>query len=314
MQRGFVVGATRLWRRVWQLYVAQLVLFLSYIATIHYISHEFDIPHLMDQFNVAGLMDQPVETLTQALMLRFKPLNLDALPLYIVLMAVFPLALWLMLRWPDGMMVASVVLYLLARHFLWNLTSYPAGVWFFDPFAWQLLFMLGGWLALGGARRLRGLASSRLALILGIGFLIFALVMTLSSAAPRLQSPFPDALRDVFVPNDKTYLAPYRVLHLAALVVLVVHFIPRDAPVLSWPVFRPLIKCGEQSLEVFCVGVYLALVAHFVLITVSNSLIAQLLVGVTGLLIMIAVAYYRSWSKQVDALCLALLSTGQRKD
>jgi hypothetical protein len=68
----------------------------------------------MDQFNVAGLMDQPVETLTQALVLRFKPLNLDVLPLYIVLMAVFPLALWLMLRWPDETMVASVKLYFLA--------------------------------------------------------------------------------------------------------------------------------------------------------------------------------------------------------
>jgi hypothetical protein len=174
MQRGFVVGATRLWRRVWQLYVAQLVLFLSCIATIHYISHEFDIPHQMDQFNVAGLMDQPVETLTQALVLRFKPLNLDVLPLYIVLMAVFPLALWLMLRWPDGTMVASVKLYFLARHFRCNLTSYPAGVWYFDPFAWQFLFMLGGWLALGGGHRLRGLARSRLALMLSIGFLIFA--------------------------------------------------------------------------------------------------------------------------------------------
>jgi len=314
MQRGFVVGATRLWRRVWQLYVAQLLLFLSYIATIHYISHEFDIPHLMDQFNVAGLMDQPVETLTQAMVLRFKPLNLDVLPLYIVLMAVFPLALWLMLRWPDGMMLASIALYFLTRHFLWNLTSYPAGVWYFDPFAWQLLFMLGGWLALDGGHRLRGLARSRLALMLSIGFLIFALMMTLSSTIPSLQSLFPETLRDV-VPDDKTYLAPYRVLHLAALVVLVVHFIPREAPILGWPVFRPLIKCGERSLEVFCVGVYLAFVAHFVLITVSNSLFAQLVVGVSGLLIMIAVAYYRSWSKRVDRVVPRVAGpTGQRKD
>jgi hypothetical protein len=166
----------------------------------------------MDQFNVASLMDQPVETLTQAMVLRFKPLNLDVLPLYIVLMAVFPLALWLMLRWPDGMIAASLALYFLACHFRRNLTSYPAGVWYFDPFAWQLLFMLGGWLVLDGAHRLRGLASSRLALILSIGFLIFALMVTLSGAVPQLQLLFPDALRDVFVPNDKTYLAPHRVL------------------------------------------------------------------------------------------------------
>jgi hypothetical protein len=96
--------------------------------------------------------------------------------------------------------------------------------------------------------------------------------------------------------------------------VLVVHFIPRDAPVLGWPVFRPLIKCGEQSLEVFCVGVHLAFVAHFALITVSDSLFAQLVVGGCGLSIMIAVAYYRSWSKQVDRLAPRVaIPTGQTK-
>jgi hypothetical protein len=76
-------------------------------------------------------------------------------------------------------------------------------------------------------------------------------------------------------------------------------------------VFRPLIKCGEQSLEVFCVGVYLAFVAHFVLITVSNGLFAQLIVGACGLSIMIAVACYRSWSKQVGPACASRRHFGQ---
>jgi hypothetical protein len=300
IQRGFIVGATRLWKRVWQLYVAQLLLFLFYTASIHYLSHGFDIPHLMDQFNVAGLMDDPVAVLTEALTLRFKPLNLDVLPLYIVLMAAFPLVLWLMLQWPDAILVASIALYLAARHFQWNLTSYPVGVWYFSPFAWQFLFILGGWLALDGAHRLRGLATSRFMVLLSGSFLAFALAITLSDSIPLLQSLPPDWLRAVFIPNDKTYLAPYRVMHLAALVLLVVHFVPRDWPGLGWPGFRPLIKCGQQSLEVFCVGVFLSFVAHFVLITVSDGILAQLAVGACGLSIMIAVAYYRSWSKRID--------------
>jgi hypothetical protein len=248
VERGFIVGATRLWKRVWQLYVAQLLLFLFYTGAIHYIAHGFNIPHLMDQFNVGGLMDHPVDTLVQAMLLRFKPLNLDVLPLYIVLMMVFPVALWLLLHWPDAAMAGSFVLYFAARHFHWNLSSYPAGVWYFDPFTWLLLFLLGGWLALSGSDRLRGLARSRLALALSIGFLVFAFAMTLSNSIPALQLLFPGELRAIFVPNDKTYLASYRVVHLASLVLIVVRFVPRDWPGLAWPAFQPLIRaCCDQS-------------------------------------------------------------------
>ncbi|WP_240535233.1 OpgC domain-containing protein, partial [Bradyrhizobium sp. YR681] len=117
MERGFVIGATRLLRRVWQLYVAHLLLFLVYLTAVHYIAHSFDDLHLMDQFNVAPLMDYPVETLSQGLILKFKPLNLDVLPLYIVLMAAFPVVLWFMLRWRNAMMIGSLGLYWMARHY-----------------------------------------------------------------------------------------------------------------------------------------------------------------------------------------------------
>ncbi|CEG09215.1 OpgC protein [Afipia felis] len=300
IKRGFVVGATRLWKRAWQLYVAQMLLFLFYTATIHYVAHQWDLGHLMDQFNVAGLMDDPVDTLVQAMTLRFKPLNLDVLPLYIVLMSAFPFALWLLLRWPDMTMLGSVALYFVARRFQWNLTSYPRGYWYFDPFTWQLLFMLGGWLALSGGRRLQRIASSPIAMIGSVTFVVFALLVTLSDSLPALQPLVPIELRVLFVPNEKTYLAPYRVVHLLALLVLAVNLVPRNWPALTWPLLRPLIKCGQQSLEVFCVGIFLSFVAHLVLITTSDGVIVELIVGTCGILIMVAVAYYRSWSKEID--------------
>ena len=80
VERGFLIGATRLMRRVWQLYVAHLLIFLVYTVAVHYLAHNFDVPHLMDQFNVRNLMDHPVETLGEGLILKFKPLNLDVLP------------------------------------------------------------------------------------------------------------------------------------------------------------------------------------------------------------------------------------------
>lgn len=305
LTRGFLIGATRLFKRVWQLYVAHVLLFVFYLTSVHYLAHNFDIPHLMDQFNVASLMDFPVETLTQGLILKFKPLNLDVLPLYIVLMGFFPPVLWLMLRYRNWLMLASILLYFAARHFQWNLHSYPSGVWYFNPFTWQLLFVLGAWLALGGARTLQFVVQSRLVLILGVFYLAFALAMTLSAQFFELQSVFPQRLFEAFSPNDKTNLAPYRVVHLLILALLVVRFIPIDWSGLAAPVFRPLIKCGQQSLEVFCVGVFLAFIAHFVLETTSYAFVSQLLVGVGGLSAMTAVAYYRSWSKQIDKPVIA---------
>jgi hypothetical protein len=300
MERGFVIGATRLLRRVWQLYVAHLLLFFLYLTAVHYLAHRFDDLHLMDQFNVAPLMNFPVETLSQGLILKFKPLNLDVLPLYIVLMAAFPAVLWFMLRWRNAVMIWSIGLYLAARHYGWNLASYPAGVWYFDPFAWQLLFVLGGWLALGGAAASRVLLRSRILLVLSVGFLLFALGVTLAERIPELQAFVPDAIARAFIPNDKTNLAPYRVIHLASLVFIVVSLIPIDWPGLKWPVFEPLIRCGQQSLPVFCVGLFLSFIAHFVLKLGSEGVGAQLMVGATGLWIMTIIAYYRTWSKSVD--------------
>jgi hypothetical protein len=300
LKRGFLIGATRLSKRVWQLYVAHVLLFVFYMTAVHFLAHNFDIPHLMDQFNVAGLMDQPVETMTQGLLLKLKPLNLDVLPLYIVLMGFFPPVLWLMLRYKNWVMLGSALLYLAARHYGWNFPSYPSGVWYFNPLTWQLLFVLGGWLVLGGATRFVFLVQSRFVVFLSAIYLLFALVMTLAAQVTELQGIVPTGLFEAVSPNDKTNLAPYRVVHLACLIVLVVRLIPVDWPGLRRPIFRPLIKCGQQSLEVFCVGVFLSFIAHVVLEAVGDGYVPQLLVGAAGLAVMTGVAYYRSWSKSVD--------------
>src|ERR1700761_4163149 len=101
IDRGFVVGATRLTKRGWQLYVAHIILFVIYISSISYLSLPLGDSDITNEFNVAALVDQSTETLRQGLILKFKPVNLDVLPLYIVLMGFFPPVLWIMLRQPD---------------------------------------------------------------------------------------------------------------------------------------------------------------------------------------------------------------------
>jgi hypothetical protein len=300
IERGFIVGATRLTKRVWQLYVAHIILFVIYIASISYLALRFGDSEIINEFNVAGLVDNATETLRQGLLLKFKPVNLDVLPLYIVLMGLFPPVLWIMLRQPNWTMLGSIVLWLTARYFGWNFHAYPAGVWYFNPYCWQVLFVFGSWCALGGARKSMSIIMAPITLYLSIGYLVFALIMTMAGKFPDFGAMFPHWLYDAFNPNDKTNLAPYRFLHFAVIVIMVIRFVPKDWSALQWKVFDPVIVCGQQSLAVFCVGVFLSFVAHFELMLSSGSLFAQIFVSITGIAIMTVVAYYISWSKRQD--------------
>jgi hypothetical protein len=300
LERGFIVGATRLFRRVQHLYSAYIVLFVIYVVTITNVAAHYAAPDIITEFNVAGLIDHPVRTLIHGLFLESKPLNLDVLQLYIILMACFPLVLGILLFTPDLTLAASVALYVAARAFDWNLPSFPDGTWYFNPFCWQLLFVLGGWIALGGLEKCRAILKWPTLLYLGIAYLAFALVMTMAGRFPEFGKMFPTWLLDAFTPDDKTNLAPYRLLHFMVLAFVVTRFVPRDWPGLQWKIFRPVIKCGEEALAVFCAGVFLSFVGHLALTMSSDSVPTQIFVSSVGIAIMTLIAYYISWSKLQD--------------
>jgi hypothetical protein len=300
LDRGTVIGSTRILRRTWQIYVAQVFLFCVYAAGIGYLAIEYHDPNLDNIYNVHVFFEHPAHMLAAVLTLRYKPLNMDVLPLYVALMLVFPPILWAMIRKPNLVAIASVLLYLAARYFDWNVPSYPSGVWYFNPFCWQLYFVLGAWFALGGAAESLPLIRSRSLLILGTAYLIFALIMTLAGLIPQLRAVLPDWLYGAFNPNDKTNLAPYRVLHLAIIVLLVTRFMPRDWPGLQWRIFKPAIICGQQSLQTFCAGIFLSFAAYFFIYETSNAIWVQILVNVVGITILTLLAWYRTWSARVD--------------
>jgi hypothetical protein len=300
LERGFVVGATRVFKRARQLYIAYVVLFVTYIVTITDFAARYFAPDIIYEFNVSGLVDHPIGTLAHGLLLESKPLHLDLLQLVIILMTFFPPVLWVMLRKPDLAMAGSVALYFAARTWQWNLPSFPDGSWNLNPFCWQLLFVSGAWFALGGTTRCPSIFKSSSLLCFGIAYFIFALVMTMAGRFPEFGKMLPTWLFDTFNPNDKTNLAPYRVLHLIVIAFIARRFVSKDWRGLRWQIFQPIIKCGEQSLAVFCVGVFLSFVGHFVLTTGSGSLLAQIVVSAAGVAMMTLVAYYISWSEQDD--------------
>jgi hypothetical protein len=299
-ERGFVVTATRILKRVGQLYAAYVVLFVIYVDIIGQVAAQYAVPDIIDEYNVTGIVDHPVRVLAHGLMLQAKPLNLDTLQLVIPLMAAFPLILAPMLRWPKLTLAASVALYFTVRQFDLYLGSFPDGRWYFNPFSWQLLFVLGAWFAVDGGRHLRALQEFAPLRMLALAWLVFALLITTAGKMPQLASLVPDALLTPFTPNDKENLAAWRVLHLLALAFLFTWHVPRDWPGLRAKILQSVIKCGDEWLACFCAGVFLSLAGHLVLIMGPNSLLLQVLVSAAGAALMTLIAWYVSWSRQQD--------------
>jgi hypothetical protein len=117
---------------------------------------------------------------------------------------------------------------------------------------------------------------------------------------PELGHMLPLSLHDAFIPNDRTNLAPYRVLHFVVVALFATRWAPKDWPPLNWRIAKPLIICGQQSLATFCTGVFLSFAGRLVLITGSGSVAEQILVSALGVATMTLVASYVSWSKRQD--------------
>jgi hypothetical protein len=299
LEQGFLVATARILRRAWQIYVAHVFLFTIFLAEISYVATSFENPLYTEEMGIMDFLKQPDVTIVQALLLRFRPVNMDVLPLYIVLMLALPLILALM-RWkPDVTLALSALLYALTWEFDLYFSSYPNGYWAFNPLAWQLLFVFGAWCALGGARRMSRILSSRITLWVCAVYLAAAFYVTLTWYVPQMNHWLPRRVEQWMYPIDKTDLDVLRFAHFLALAAITVRLVPRDWPALRSPWLKPLILCGSHSLEIFCLGVFLAFAGHFILAEGGGGAALHALVTLLGILIMWGVAWLISWYKHV---------------
>jgi hypothetical protein len=297
IEHGFIVAAARILRRAWQIYVAHVFLFTIFLAEISYVATHFENPLYSEEMGIMDFLKQPDVTIVQALLLRFRPVNMDVLPLYIVLMLALPLILVLM-RWRADLTLAlSVLLYAVTWEYDLYFSSYPNGVWMFNPLAWQLLFVFGAWCALGGARRMNKILSSNITLWISVAYLVAAFFVTLTWYVPQLGHVLPRLLEQWIYPIDKTDLDVLRFAHFLALAAITVRFLPSDWPGLKSPWLKPLMLCGQHSLEIFCLGVFLAFAGHFILAEVAGGAALHALISLCGIVIMSSVAWLISWYK-----------------
>jgi hypothetical protein len=110
----------------------------------------------------------------------------------------------------------------------------------------------------------------------------------------------PTWLEDLIYPIDKTNLDVLRFAHFLALATVTVYFVPRTWPFLNSRLLYPAILCGQHSLEIFCLGVFLAFAAHFALVDVSGAVWMQVLISALGIIVMSATAALISWYKKVE--------------
>jgi hypothetical protein len=299
--RGFIVACARIMKRVWQVYVAHVFIFVIFMAEIWYLtSSVVENPLYSEEMRTFDFLQQPGIALVQALMLKFQPNFMDVLPLYIVLLLAMPFVLWLMLRWPMVTLLLSAALWAATQYFYWNLPAYPTGTWYFNPFAWQLMFVFGAWCAVGGGEHVGKLIRSRLVVGIAIAYLVLALAIVMTWYFPRYTVLIPKIVQDWMYPIDKNYLDLLRFLHFTALAVVTVHFVPIDWPGLKSRWLKPMVLCGQHSLEIFCLGIFLSFIGHFVTSEVSRSVGMQILISMLGICVMVGVAWLITWYNTIE--------------
>ncbi len=299
----FFPALKRLWMRAWQMYVAHILLFLAFTAQIARAARKFDNPMYKDEFNVANFLANPDEMIGKALTLQYKPVDLDVLPLYIALIAASPFVLWCLVRRPNLTLAGSVVLYVLARYFDWNLPSYPKGAtWYFNPFAWQLMFFFGAWCGCGAVSQLKKLLDSRVVFGIAIAWILFALLIVMTWHSAFLESLIPKWMIKMIYPIDKTDLDMLRFTHFCALAIVASRYLHRDWSGLKSIWVRPMILCGQHSLPLFCIGVFLSFGVHWMLVQYKSAAINQILLSIGGMAVMTVVAWLLDRAGQVPNL------------
>lgn len=295
----FLFTSARILRRCWQLYLAHIFLFVIFATHVASVTSNLNNPLFAEEMNVTSFLHDPETTLLQVLLLRFRPVNMDVLPLYIVLLLAFPLVLPALKRWPWLVLGLSVALWQYTRTFDINLRTYPGdGVWFFDPSGWQILFVLGAVFALKPVLTAAVLARSRYLDVAAALYLVFAFYIVLGWKFPVLAQLVPGTLERWMYPIDKTALDPLRLIHFLCIAYVTIRLFKPDTAVPSYRLVRPVVACGRHSLEVFCLGTILSLVAHIVIGQTGGRLGTHLAVAMTGIVVLAGTAAVLDWYKR----------------
>lgn len=268
--KGLWAAIQPLWARSWTLYMTQIFLTAWAIAIFAGGALWFGVPEMVTKINMAKVFGETAETLVGLPLLGHQLGYVNILPAYSVLLLTAPIAIMIGLRSPALMMGFSVALWFFTGLYRWNLPNFPnPGGWFFNPFAWQILFVAG---LMTGLCKRQGKQFIPYKPVLFWGctaFLVF--VVAWMKIAPlgdfmnammlkmgRAGAPFH------LVAHDKTFVTLPRMLHILALTYVMAHagFVVRLCAQ-RWT--EPLAMMGRQGLLVFSAGTLMSLTAQVIM-------------------------------------------------
>ncbi|WP_417455251.1 OpgC family protein [Kiloniella sp.] len=292
---GFFMGTMRIVIRCVQLYVAHLGLFfvlatVCAIATAYYVDFNY-----IAKLNLPYFFDNTTEALGALFTLTYVPNFFDIMPMYIGVLALVPVVILLARVHPYLVPVFSIALY--AASWQWQL-EFPAEPfsdrpWFFNPLTWQLLFFTGFAISAGW---IKAPPANKWLLIVCIIF-VLALVPISNWPIMRAVPELKDIRTELVLGFNKTNFGLLRWLHFLALAYICVTLLKGREQILRHRYFKPLIKCGQQALPVFLLGMTLSWIGGIVLDQIGRDALGLTIVNLSGMSILIGYAYLMGWVK-----------------
>ncbi|WP_081378503.1 OpgC family protein [Novacetimonas hansenii] len=270
----------RIVRRCGRLYVFQTLMAVVTIVTIRVWRHYWPVPVDFLEPELAHGLD----SLWRVMLLQALPGNLNILPLYIVLLLAFAPLCWVLRRvgpWPV----------LVASGALWAVVNFDPSLnfpnwldpdgWYFDPLAWQFLFVIGACASILAARHGGSLPLSRPLVVACGAYLVFSAV----ESFPWTGWGLPD-MRPMATPwTDKMVLSPLRLLDVLCLFYLVQS--STLATRLSLGRAGQLMAMfGRHSLEVFTLGTIIDLYGRLVFTNFGVGWGMQVTINVVGFIML----------------------------
>lgn len=286
----------RLGGRAVEIYAAHIFITMIAIAMLAASATIMSNPLLLEWHNAAAVFYDPVPTHIGLSLLTHQLGYFNILPLYVVLMAVAPVFAVIDRHAPNALLPLSLLIYVITLSVPVPIPTWPTdGQWFFNPLAWQLVFVLGFVIAredgAGGFVRRHLVVIRWLSLPIVVAGV---LIVWNSWWADPTAMPQP---RLLFI-SDKVYVTPMRLIQFLALIAvlsLTYPFIKRLAP----PVVEFLSMLGRHSLSVFCVGSILSLTGQIIRFVYRGDIVVDTVVVIFGIVVMAFAAWLPEWREQL---------------
>jgi hypothetical protein len=300
-KQGFGLGLMRIGQRIWQLYWAQVAVFIFTVALSVWATRTLGTGDYNARLYLEWFLTQPGEALLALLTLRYIPNFFDMLPMYMLLLAMVPVVMLVSrigpVAGPAAVGIISLGLWLAIQISGFNLSARPDTdqVWFFNPLAWQLLFFTGfafgmGWLkppAFDNPLLFR-LCATILIVSIPLSFWGFHQIF-----------PALGEFHDWLLPDaSPTQFSVLRLIHFISLAYLAVGLINRwQGEIATASALKPIIKVGQQTFAVFLVSVPLAWSMGMMLDVAGREPLTLTLVNMGGIATALAVAALTGWFK-----------------